>query len=76
MSHALVEWVPEEWREWNLGMGRCPYCRDLQWIDFQTICDCWQFECEEARLGRSRDTTAGRPSPESAPGGPVREEQP
>lgn len=46
MSVALVEWVPDEWRAWTLGMGRCPYCVNVSQADFEAICDCWQVERE------------------------------
>lgn len=48
MTTALVPYVPPEWRDWHLGLGRCPYCTGLADIDYETCCDCWQYQREHA----------------------------
>lgn len=66
MSTALVPWVPEEWRAWTNGTGRCPYCEGTSLEDFEALCDCWQYEREQRHLGRS-PVESLRTQPEAAP---------
>jgi hypothetical protein len=51
---SLVEYVPPEWAAWSVGAGRCPYCEGLPVEDHRAICDCWQYEREQAALAAVR----------------------
>ena len=42
------------WEAWSRGEGRCPYCVDMPWREFEAMCDCWEVDREIAARAELR----------------------